>query len=215
MGKNKKSAVFMIKDLETLKVATDALHLQILAILNPEPLTINQVAEKLGSKSSRLYYHFNLLEKAGLIRVVETRTVNNITEKIFWVTAEEIEVEKDLLNFSSSDGQENISQVVISALDATRDDILRSLQARKLEIDHGAKPNPLDMVIKVVKKRLKNETYHQFVEAFHQLMVSFEDLPDEDGQGDEFGVFSVASFLYPSFYFNAEENTVIGDDEHA
>lgn len=213
--KGEKKPVFMIRDLETLKVVTDPLHLQILEILSPAPQTVSQVADKLGSSSSRLYYHFNLLESAGLIRVVETRTVNNIIEKIFWVTADDIDIDKDLLNFSSSSGQENVTRVAASMLDATREDIMRSLQVRKFELDHGAKPNPRDMVIKVMKKRLRDETYHQFVGEFNQLMAAFNDLPDEDGHEDEVGVFSVACFIYPSFYFAAEDDDATGDEDHA
>ena len=46
----------------------------------PAPPAVNQVAGKLGLSNSRLYYHFNLLEKHGLIEVVETHMVNNNQE---------------------------------------------------------------------------------------------------------------------------------------
>ncbi len=202
---NKKLPIFMIEDLETLKVITDPLRLQILGLLDPKPQTINQIAQKLGSSPSRLYYHFNLLESSGLIQVVETKTRNNIIEKIYWVTADDIDIEKDLLNFTSKNGQENITKVIASSLDATRADIMRSLQVRKFELAQGAKPQPREMVIRMIKKRVRDETYQRFVEEFNTLMKAYNDLPDEDGDEDEMNVFTIACYLYPSYYFNDEK----------
>ena len=207
-----KIPVFMIEDLETLKVVTDPLRLQILELLDPEPQTVNQIAQKLGLSSSRMYYHFNLLETSGLIRVVETRIRNNIIEKIYWVTAEDIDIEKDLLNFSSKSGQENISKMIASSLDATRADIMRSLQVRKFELGQGAESHPRDMVIRIIKKRVRDETYQRFVGEFNALMKTFNDLPDGDIDEDEVNVFTIACYLYPSYYFNEENETASGGE---
>ena len=45
--------LFVIKDLETLKVITDPLRFQILEILGEEPQTVKSVADKLGMTSNR------------------------------------------------------------------------------------------------------------------------------------------------------------------
>ncbi|MBW6466313.1 MAG: helix-turn-helix domain-containing protein [Brevefilum sp.] len=211
---NQKLPRLIIKDLETLKVLTDPLRLQIIELLAPKPQTVNQVAQQLGLSPSRLYYHFHLLESSGLIRVVETRMVSNMMEKIYWITADTFDVDKDLLNFTSDKGHENITRVVTSALDATREDVLRSLQARRIELEHGAKPNPRDMVIKKLKKRLRTETYQHFVDAFSALMQEFSDLPDEFSEEGEVSCYAVACFLYPSFGFCEEEGQDSGDDDH-
>jgi len=211
--KAQKQPVFMISDLETLKVMTDPLRLQIFELLNPEPQTVNQIAQKVGTSSSRLYYHFNLMESVGLLRVVETRTVNNIIEKIYWVTADDIEIDRDLLNFSSQNGQENLARVVRSAVDATREDILRSLRARSEALEQGAGPHPRQIVIKKLNKRLRDETFMQFIDEFNAVLKSFEDLQDEEAvETEETNMYSIACFLYPNFAFgeahdhsNAEE----------
>ena len=64
--------VITISDLDTLKVVSDPFRVQILEVLVHEPQTVNQVAEKMGLAPSKLYYHFNMLEKHGLIQVVDT-----------------------------------------------------------------------------------------------------------------------------------------------
>jgi DNA-binding transcriptional ArsR family regulator len=210
-----KLPVLTIKDLETLKVLTDPLRLQIIEFLAPEPQTVNQIAQQLGLSGSRLYYHFHLLESVGLIRVVETRMVNNLMEKIYWITADTFEVDKELLNFTSDAGHENITGVVTAALDATREDILRSLKARRIELDHGAKPDPRDMVIGKIKKRLRTGTYQHFVDAFKALIKDFSDLPVEEGEEGEVGYYALACFMYPSFAHYEEDHQSTGGNDHA
>ncbi len=202
-----KQSVFMICDLETLKVMSDPLHLQIIELLSPAPQTVGQIAQQLGLSGSRLYYHFNLLASAGLIRVVETCLVNNLVEKRYWVTADSIEIDPDLVNFSTRSGQERVFEVIESAVDATRADMLRSLQARRSELERGAPSHPRNVTIKKLKKRLRDETFQQFLDEFNQLMQAFEDLPDEEGGEEEVSVYAVNCFLYPSFAFG-DENEV-------
>ena len=136
-------------------------------------------------------------------------------EKIYTITADTFEVDKELLNFTSDAGHENITSVVIAALDATREDILRSLQARRIELDHGAKPDPRDMVIGKIKKRLRAATYQHFVNAFNVLIKDFSDLPDEEGEEGEVSYYAVACFLYPSFAYSEEDHQLSEKNDHA
>lgn len=211
---DEKFPVLAIKDLETLKVLADSLRLQIIELLAPESQTVNQIAQQLGLTGSRLFYHFHLLEFVGLIRVEETRMANNIMEKIYWITADTFEVDKDLLNFTADAGLENIASVVTAALDATREDILRSLQAWHIELDHGAKPDPRDLVIGEVKKRLRTATYQHFVDAFTALMKDYSDLPDENGEEGEVGYYALTCFMYPSFAYNDQDCHLTGGNVH-
>src|SRR5437763_731688 len=45
--------------------------------------TTRQVAAILGQPPTRLYHHVNLLERVGLLRLVETRPVRGTVEKYF------------------------------------------------------------------------------------------------------------------------------------
>lgn len=197
--------LLIVKDLETLKVLTDPLRMQILQLLDPEPQTINSVAEKLGVASSRLYYHFNLLEKHGLIMVVNTRTLNNLIEKVYWTTAEDVDVEKDLFNFSSEDGQENLINMISSSLDATREDILRSIQARKLQLEQGGQSHPRDMLMISSKKCLDDATYQVFTQKLKDLAQEFTSLPDAAEGVEDGHAFGFVCYLYPSYTFDEAE----------
>ena len=204
--KNQRDAIFMVSDLETLRVLTDPLRLQILEVLDSAPQTVNQVAEKLGLSGSRLYYHFNLLEKHGLIKIVEKRMVNNMVEKLYWLTAEDIKIDKSLLEFSKDGIQEGLVSLISSSLEVTRKEMLRSLQARSYQLDHGARPVPRDMVIQATRKRLTDETYQAFLEKFRRILKEFSDLPEETGSGDHINTFSLACYFYPNFYYEENES---------
>jgi predicted transcriptional regulator len=126
----KPAPVLMVKDLETLKILADPLRNQIMEILAPEKLTVNQIAEKLGLAPSKLYYHINLLEKYGLIQEVDSIVKANIIEKIYWITAYDCQMDENLCNFSTLEGQQSIITTMLTPIDATREDIRRSLEAR-------------------------------------------------------------------------------------
>jgi len=206
--------IFLVEDLETLRLLTDPLRLQIIEMLTPEPQTVNQVAGKLGLSNSRLYYHFNLLEKHGLIEVVETHMVNNMLEKLYWLVAEDIEIDKALLDFSSGEVQENLTSIISSSLEATRSEMLRSLQARTFNLEHGAKPVPRNIIIQSTRKRLKDETYEEFMERLRVILKEFSELPEETGAGEDISYFSLACFLYPNFYYEEDQEMTKGTETH-
>ena len=122
--------VFVIKDLETLKVFADPLRNQILELMAVRPMTVTQIADHLGLATSKLYYHINQLEKYGLIRVTDTTVKGNIIEKRYWLTAYECKLDESLCNFTTPQGQASITSSFVSLVETTRDDLARSLRAR-------------------------------------------------------------------------------------
>ncbi|MBG0785049.1 MAG: helix-turn-helix transcriptional regulator [Anaerolineaceae bacterium] len=204
MDKPTRDPLFKVDDLETLKVLTDPLRIQIMAVLDPEPCTINYVAERLGLSSSRLYYHFNLLESHGLIQVVETRMVNNIVEKVFWTSSEELTVDSDLFKYSSDEGSEYLSRLVISTLDSVREDMIRSLEAEKFNYDHGEEKKQSLLLMSKVQKRIRTEDYLAYQKKLSALLEEYGDLPETGEDGAEMVTVSLACFFYPSHYYNDE-----------
>ena len=60
------------------------------------PRTTAQVARELGEPPFRLYHHVRTLERAGLVRLVETRPNRGTTEKYYQATAREFELGRGL-----------------------------------------------------------------------------------------------------------------------
>ncbi len=199
--------VFIIDNLDTLKVISDPLRIQILEFLAPKPLTVNQVAEGLGLDSSRLYYHFKMLETHGLIKVVETRLVSNMIERDYWLVAEEIEIDKDLLTFSSEEGQENIVQVVRSYWEATLEDVMRTLHARQPHIEGGQPANSQEMVMLKLQSHLSPKSYKTFIEKFNKLMEEFSQGEEVLKEGETLQDYHFACLIYPSYSYDEERET--------
>ena len=196
----KPAAVMMVHDLETLKILADPLRNQILEVLAPEKLTINQMAEKLGLSPSKLYYHINLLEKYGLIREVDSIVKANIIEKVYWISAYECKMDDNLCNFSTPEGQQSVMTAMVTPIDSTREDMLRSLEARATALDQGAEEHPRQVVIYRELRAMSDETADKFAERIKEVLEDFELFEGEEDSGDSH-VRALTVAFYPSFYY--------------
>ncbi|MBD1372320.1 winged helix-turn-helix transcriptional regulator [Hazenella sp. IB182357] len=70
-------------DMSLIKMLTDPKKTRILQLIHKGKMSAKQMAEVLEEKPSRLYYHINKLEEAGLIRCVETKAQGNLVEKFY------------------------------------------------------------------------------------------------------------------------------------
>lgn len=59
------------------------LRSEMLKALARGPATPSEVARAVGIPANKAHYHMNVLEKAGLVRLTETRTVGSVTEKYY------------------------------------------------------------------------------------------------------------------------------------
>ena len=200
------AALLVVRDLDTLKILADPLRNQILEILAPGELTINQIAEKLGLAPSKLYYHINLLEKQGLIQEVDSIVKGNIIEKVYWITAFEFKMDEKLCNFGTPEGQQSMMTSMIMPIDSTREDIVRSLEARASALEQGAEPHPRDVVIYREIRVMSDEHADQFRDRLRALLDEFEGSEnDHAGEGAHTRALTVA--FYPSFYYDEEQQS--------
>src|SRR6476646_2888850 len=73
----------VISDVETLKALSDPVRLRILETMvtaADEAWTVKRLAKALGTNTTKLYHHINILEERDLIRVAGTRVVSGIIE---------------------------------------------------------------------------------------------------------------------------------------
>jgi DNA-binding transcriptional ArsR family regulator len=119
----------VIQDLETLKVMSDPLRMQILELVLHDALTTKQIARAAELPASRLYYHINLLEKHGLLRVASTRLVSGIVEKYYRTVAQFITVDPDLFRSLTPEASEAFDAALAGFFDNAKADAVRSLQA--------------------------------------------------------------------------------------
>lgn len=201
---------FTITDLDTLKVVADPLRLQILETFGSQPRTVKQVAKALGLAPNKLYYHVNMLEEHGLLRVVETRIVSGIIEKIYQVRAYSITVDKALLTVSES-RQENLELMIDSMFDSTRDKLLASARAGVLNLSEEAeKPSRLHLGSWNFTMDAAQAT--AFVEEFEALMTKYADMIS-DKVADENNDKLTFSFLHAFFRTVPPHNNDVPDSE--
>ena len=207
MKGNYNKPTYIIKDMETLRAIADPLRTQILELLVKEPRTVKQVGEKLGLAPGKLYYHFNMLEKHGMIEVVETRQIANMLEKLYHATATEIELDPSLLSFTTDQGKESIHTLLTSSLDSTRDDLVRSLQARAYNLEQGARPQPRKAFVKRAISRIPDNKADEFAERVLALVEEFEkadDAPSEENADQE--NYALTVVFYPSYFYQEAED---------
>jgi DNA-binding transcriptional ArsR family regulator len=201
MEKTKPLPVKNIDDLETLKVLADPFRNQVLEILAAKPLTINQIAEKLGVSPSKLYYHINLLEKHGLIRIVDTHIKANIIEKQYWVTAYDYKLSEDLCNFTTPEGQHSVITTMVAPIETTREDILRSLEARAAALEHGAEQHPRDVIVFRELREMSDAEAETFLERLREVAHEFDAFENQD-TGSDVHTRALTIAFYPSFYYS-------------
>ena len=176
---------FLIRDLETLRTVSDPLRTQIYEILIQGPANVRQIGDRLGLAPSRLYYHVNLLEKFGLLRV-----------------------DPNLLNFSTDEGKAAIEEMLIAGLDTTRDDLLRSFRARLFNLEQGNTPKERSMMVSRTTARITDAYAEEFHGRLQALIEEFGEKDMADPQpGEQRENFALMVVFYPSFYYPEEKQT--------
>jgi DNA-binding transcriptional ArsR family regulator len=173
----------IIRDLETLKVLADPLRLRIIETIGQRPHTVKQVAKALGMPPNKLYYHVNLLEEHGLIRVVDTRIVSGIIEKIYLSAAKSYTPARDLFSPGAS-GEENSLSIMLDGLfEQTRQGMLASLEAGLLEVgDPDAGDDGDDeqcrLNLMLSRLRLDDDSALEFNQRLNALIKEYHDKGD-------------------------------------
>jgi DNA-binding transcriptional ArsR family regulator len=200
MEETNQGNILLIKDRETLKVITDPLRAQIMETATLEPLTVKQVATRLGLTPGKLYYHFNMLEKYGFIRLVETKQVGNLIEKTFQTVATQFDIAPALLTSTTGDSKDVVYELVKSTLDTTREDIMRSLQTRFDQLDKGAPEKPRHMLLKRDVRFISEERADEFREQIHSIIKEFSESEVKPGTPGAM-YYGLAFAFYPNFHY--------------
>ncbi len=159
-------AEMLINDLEILRTLSDPLRMRIIELL-VEPLTVKEIAPKLNIGKTKLYYHINLLEKHGVIRVVRTRLVSGILEKSYQITAMRFRPALELFA-GSDDGDARGVAIFDSIFDITRADFVRSI--KRAQRDATLEASKRKLMLGRTTMYLTEEQAHKFAERFDALL---------------------------------------------
>jgi DNA-binding transcriptional ArsR family regulator len=162
-----------IGDLETLRLLADPLRMRVMnafADAHGRALKVKELAAQLGVRPTRLYYHINLLEQRGLLRVVASRVVSGIVEKSYAAAAASITVDPELLRVSSA-GRAATSATLTALLQATAGEIGSALE---LAAANPERDEVRQMLVTKSTANLSPAAHAEFLARLNELVAEFE-----------------------------------------
>jgi DNA-binding transcriptional ArsR family regulator len=172
---------FLIADLETVRIVADPTRMRILELLVIEPQPVKSLAAALELPQTKLYYHINLLEERGLIRVTGTRVVSGIIEKRYAAAARSYRIDDELLRLASPDGDSSIELMLGTLLDSVKHDLRRGLAAGLFELRDDA-PLERKVILGRAPLRLTPERAAELHERIGQLFKEYCPDPADAGE---------------------------------
>jgi hypothetical protein len=169
-----------ISDLETLRVLTDPFRIRVLETMMEGPTTVKQIAEKLDTPATKLYYHVNLLEKHSLIAVVDTQIVSGIIEKHYQAVAGSFRIDRSLLAFET-DLEEGSFGVIEMMLDPVREEIRSGLRSGLIKALPDA-PASARLSMSRTRVMLTPEQAEDFNQRLHGILDDLKAANQDDDQ---------------------------------
>jgi DNA-binding transcriptional ArsR family regulator len=159
--------VLVVREPEQLKALGDDLRSKIVILLRDRASSTTELATKLGLPKGTVGHHVKVLEKAGLVRVVRTRQVRAMTEKLYGRTAR-------LFLFKSSDTDaEDVWNVAAASL--------RRAAEEMLPIGSDSQTT-----FGVVRARLSEADARRLVRRLEKVVDDFR--AADGAEGEEFGL---------------------------
>jgi DNA-binding transcriptional ArsR family regulator len=186
--------VITISDLETLKVMTDPLRLQILEICMEQPITVKQLAARLEMEPTRLYYHVNLLEKHALIVVAKTQIVSGIIEKHYLAAAGSFHVDRSLL--SSDSGDDSAMAIIDTILGPVTGEIRKGLRRGMISTSENA-PARQKLLLRRAKFTLLDDDAEAFYEQITALIDAYASKDKTNQMSPDKQAYSLTLAIYP------------------
>ncbi len=116
-------SIGLMEEGQQVRSALSPIRSRLLELLRT-PASATELGETLGLARQKVNYHLRVLESAGLVRVVETRTRRGFTERVLQATAQEFVVDPQLMGSGSrvrSQDQFAAEHLIDVAAEAVRD----------------------------------------------------------------------------------------------
>lgn len=170
-------AELVIRDVETLRALSDQLRLNLLELLAKAPYPAKALAAMLNLPPNKLYYHLNMLEERGLVRVVRTRVVSGIIEKTYRATAHTAKIDRHLFAPKAEGDGLEVEELMGRMFDAARNDFQASFRVGLLS---PTPPVPNFNKIGRANARLTPAQFEQIYQQLDALMEAFNTQPPDD-----------------------------------
>lgn len=185
----------MISTEQQFKAASDATRSRILGIIQNQPATAKQIAERLGATPGTIGHHLRVLEEAGLAQVVARRLTRGIVANYYTRTAR-------IFSYDVPDELAGDAPVGLSFIDTARAEMLESYSSH-YDDQYANQSFP--------HVRLSPERAQVYYERLQALV---DDLIQEqyDPNGEVYGVL-LAMFRSPGYMQTAPAGREVDDSE--
>ena len=95
--------VLVLRDLECIKAIAHPKRIDILKAFNNLPLSAKQLSQMLDEPHAKINYHIKTLYNVGILELVEEKIKSGIVEKYYYPKAKNIVIDKNVINFSLSE----------------------------------------------------------------------------------------------------------------
>lgn len=181
----------MVRSLDALRVISDPLRLRLVAALWERSRTVKELSTIVHIAPTKLYYHVDLLERHGFIKVDSTRIVSGITEKRYRAASRDIRVDRKLL--AAEHPEEMLDGLLAAVLDATRTEAERSARNGTMLLDADSS-SPRAALLSRAQVRL---TPQQAVALRAQLDELVARAQTNDPQGEEAAQYDLTVAFFP------------------
>ena len=149
--------------LTQVRALSHPLRLRLLELFAQRPRTTMQAAGVLGESATRLYHHVAALERAGLVRLRETRPNRGTTEKYFEAVTTTLRPGSGAALLADESGRRGLSAAAVLLFDQARNELVRALAAA------GERPPATMMAVRAVL-RLSPARGERLVRELSRLM---------------------------------------------
>ncbi|MBV8516316.1 MAG: helix-turn-helix transcriptional regulator [Acidobacteria bacterium] len=122
----RKRATQTVNGLAQVRALSHPTRLRLLELFAARPRTTKQAAEAMDESPTRLYHHVAALERAGLIRLRETRPNRGTTEKYFEAVAHRFLADEQTFPTSRAGARERAAMGML-VFDQARNELARAL----------------------------------------------------------------------------------------
>jgi DNA-binding transcriptional ArsR family regulator len=117
----------VLKDLEQIKAISQQYRLDIIDAFDNEPKTAKQIAEVLDEPHGRVNYHIKMLEKVGILELVEEVSKLGVVEKYYCPVAYKILIDSSAVTIDDL-MDDTISKVSIALFESVAKDFYESIE---------------------------------------------------------------------------------------
>jgi DNA-binding transcriptional ArsR family regulator len=185
-GSERDDAQFVLGSLDAIKAVADPLRIRILFETTYFSRTVKELAALLDVPQTRLYYHVKLLERHGLLTVVERRMVSGIEERRYRSPTNGFTISPTLI------GEAVDSGLLTAMLDLTGAELGVALSGETTE---PGMPDSNVPILTFNRMWLAREDIPSFIKDLSELIERYDAREPTEGRVEYHGLFTM--YVHP------------------